>query len=640
MSFVSVMIGILLLTTGVEASEKWGKVSKDVLEMTSIPEDPDADAVILFDKGDLEIKRSLHADRMIRFEVTYTRHRRIKILTKAGVDDYADVTIPFWHKDKVKKLEAQTFLSDGSKIKLNKKEIQETRSTNYKRKIFAIPGVVPGAVIEYRYTRRSKYLSFVEPWFFQSNSPTRLSQLTMRVSPALQYSFLSANLDRMEPIVEDDIVLTRDGTELYRYTWQMENVPGLEHEPYMINPRDYWPALYFQLIGYVDYTGFFVELVSEWKDIAEPWVDILSSHIKQDNGLKGIALEKVGSTANRDVQALYDFVRDSVATGGPIGFGSKRLKKPRAALDDGAASPVAKNLLLTNLLRHAGYDAFPVLISTRSHGELFDDWPSILQFNHLIVCCTHKGRVWFMDPGDEFCPYGLLPADDLVVAGLALREKEPGLVRIPSPKSLSSNRVETHGTLDLAGDLVGITTIRFEGYSGAEHRREIEESGEEAYVEALVENRFPSATIDSFTIVNAEVPNAPLEITLSCQVEGFAEVAGDLVYVSPSLVHGLDSNPFKRSDRKHPVEFRFRSTWTEKLELDLPEGYRVVEAPKSGRINSSLMTYTATRSAEKISTQRYFALKSTLYEPEQYDRLRRSYEAVVDSDQALYVLGK
>lgn len=276
----------------------------------------------------------------------------------------------------------------------------------------------------------------------------------------------------------------------------MENVPGLEPEPFMINPGDYRPALYFQLIGYVDYTGSLVELVSEWKDIAEPWVEILSPYVKQDEGLKDIALEKTGSTTNEDVQALYAFVRDSVSTGQRVSFGSKRLKKPRSALDDGSASPVAKSLLLTNLLRHAGYDAFPVLISTRSHGGLFDDWPSILQFNHVIACCIHEGRVWFLDPGDEYCPFGLLPADDLVVAGLALREEKPGLVRIPTPTTPSRNWVETQGTLDQAGNLAGRTIIRYEGYSSARQRRKIEASGEEEFVKALVGDRFPSAIVD------------------------------------------------------------------------------------------------------------------------------------------------
>ena len=179
MPFFYAVIGILVLTSGVEA-EKWGKVSKEVLQMESIPEDPDADAIILFDRGDLEIDH---------FEVNFTRHRRIKILTKAGVDDYADVDVPFWHEDKIRKLEAQTFLPDGSKIKLNKRDIQETKSTNYKRKIFAIPGVVPGAVIEYRYTRRSKHLYFVEPLVLPIGQPDKTERAhdARESDPAIQH---------------------------------------------------------------------------------------------------------------------------------------------------------------------------------------------------------------------------------------------------------------------------------------------------------------------------------------------------------------------------------------------------------------------------------------------------------------------
>ncbi|MEL7121624.1 MAG: transglutaminase, partial [Bacteroidota bacterium] len=67
-----------------ESNIKFGKVSKEELAMTIYPKDSSASAVILHDKGDLNFDFAGN-DHGIILE----KHRRIKILKKAGFD-YGD----------------------------------------------------------------------------------------------------------------------------------------------------------------------------------------------------------------------------------------------------------------------------------------------------------------------------------------------------------------------------------------------------------------------------------------------------------------------------------------------------------------------------------------------------------------------
>ena len=95
-------------------AQEWGKISKDILRATSMPELPNAEAIILFDKGENHIT---YENKLI-----FKRHRRIKIFSEAG-KKYANISISYWYKDTLEKIRAQVILPNGKKIKLNKKNI-------------------------------------------------------------------------------------------------------------------------------------------------------------------------------------------------------------------------------------------------------------------------------------------------------------------------------------------------------------------------------------------------------------------------------------------------------------------------------------------------------------------------------------
>ena len=86
---------LLAATSHPALAGDWGKVPEEDLAMTQLQEDPSADAVFLFDRGELKITE--------RRTLELSHHRRIKILTDRGLK-YADVAIPVWHEDKVKNL--------------------------------------------------------------------------------------------------------------------------------------------------------------------------------------------------------------------------------------------------------------------------------------------------------------------------------------------------------------------------------------------------------------------------------------------------------------------------------------------------------------------------------------------------------
>ena len=73
---------------------KFGRISADELTMTTYDKDPDASAIVLFDKG----KTTLEYQEGQGFMVVMRRHVRIKILNKKGFD-WADFSVPYYESN-------------------------------------------------------------------------------------------------------------------------------------------------------------------------------------------------------------------------------------------------------------------------------------------------------------------------------------------------------------------------------------------------------------------------------------------------------------------------------------------------------------------------------------------------------------
>ena len=97
-AFLLHLCAILLLPVLALAQEKtlkWGDIPRAGLELASFPNDTNATAVVLGDIG-----RVNFAD---DFALIFTRHRRIKILSKAGYN-WGDYAISYYAKDHIQSI--------------------------------------------------------------------------------------------------------------------------------------------------------------------------------------------------------------------------------------------------------------------------------------------------------------------------------------------------------------------------------------------------------------------------------------------------------------------------------------------------------------------------------------------------------
>ena len=73
----------------------WGDIDPSDLAMTTYDLDSTARAVVLADEGYAVVRN----DESSRYQYVLRRHRRVKILREAGIQQYGDVNIYFYHNN-------------------------------------------------------------------------------------------------------------------------------------------------------------------------------------------------------------------------------------------------------------------------------------------------------------------------------------------------------------------------------------------------------------------------------------------------------------------------------------------------------------------------------------------------------------
>ena len=434
---------------------KWGNVVPDSVMGLKPLADTSYSARVLFDIGEIRLS-------MKNLNLAHERHRRIKILNKEGLK-YADVSIPFWHEDRFSYTKAQTILPNGEVIELSKSDIHtESIDGKHKRRKFSIPGAEVGAIIEYKYSIKTDYLSSFEPWYLQHEIPTHLSRVNYIIPEGFDYKVYTDNID---PFYRPEVYDTKlpGGWTAKELEYVFKNLEPIKKEPFMTSMNDYRKTIHFKLLNFNNS----VDFNSSWQDVS--W-GIFPEYRKYLNGDAMLA-DRVQQLSNGTdkyldwVDEMFSFVRDNISKE-DFDYLYSSLDKPSAIISDKRATATEKNLLLITMLNQAGFKAEPGLLSTRSHGKIKLQIPRASAFNKLITVLSYEGSYFFMDASGEYCPREMMYPDNYGQMVFIVRKTDPEFVKLPKPSQLSKKQVAiTNAELMDDGSLRFDAEVRFEGFS-------------------------------------------------------------------------------------------------------------------------------------------------------------------------------
>lgn len=629
---------------------KWGNVNKKEVAKMEYEAFPNAEAIILGDYGTINIG----AD----YRLVFKRHIRVKVLKKGGLDQ-ASIKVPFYsHKGiyTCSNIKAQSYTMEEGKVvqsKIKKQEVFTEKKDDYwSFKSFAVPNVQVGSVFEYSYTLTTKHITFLEDWVFHNEMPTLYSGFTILGLPG--------NLD-FTYLIEGQKLIGK-----YQYKqgpishWSLKNLPPLENEPMLANPMNYANKIRFQLKGYTvqssgsdSYQGTntqttYKKLMSDWPQIVKKqlWGDTdftypftHKKHYADDVAqvISGISDKK------KQMIAVYNHCRDYFNWDGyhHIYFKDNEDRKIVGGMELGSG-PI--NLYLTAMLREAGLEAHPVLISTRSHGKVHQEVTFLKQFNHVIVYVEIDKKGYFMDASMKSSPYNILPVKSMNEVGFMVMKKEGVWVKVPASRT---NMIVSQYRIDLTDVETPKyeTSMQYKGVYQVYERNMLAKMGEEEYVKSKFPETKLGATLDSSEVRRRDQKDKPLVVTgyLSMPMEDADEDA-DILYIPLFLEDAVLKTPFQNEKRYYPVEYPYTRSYVTTVSIEIPEGYKVDELPENKQVKlpngMGLFDYKVTVEDQTVNVSTTVNIKKGKIKPNYYPELREFYTQIIGKFKETLVLKK
>jgi hypothetical protein len=578
----SIVFLLTLFAVGVSAGE-WGKISEKEWNLGAPADYPDANAVIIFDEGSMDVKIGA---------ITTYRHLRMKILNKAGIDEIGEIGITYYDDDKIKDLKAQTITPDGEVHKVSQKGINTQSFGSYKRKVISFPSLTDGCIIEYICRVVNERYGNLDPWYFQDTKLYTLhSEFCLNLWPGFTYSTAALNIppDKQNPRLEE--LMNPDnfaGGKIMAYTWSMENLPPIKDEPYMRSPRNYMACIYNQLEKYSS-PQYSTSFVRDWTDLGSRFQEILEHDYIDPRQPGADKSQMIGHlvdslTAGRDdnssrAKALYNFVKSEFKNDYSDETNYWLNENLIQLLQKKTGSPSEKNVLLVQLLKGAGMPSWPVLIGTR-HDRVF--LPKIYQFHQfdlLIAAVEIDSVLVFLDATSKFCPFGVLPPQSRVPGGCLIDGKKSGIVTLITSDMKSARYDRTKMYVSDDGSVACTTQVKFQGFLASVFGKLYEGQPEKEFLQSCFFDRLKATySIDSMVFEQPEDDLFTAEIAYT--ISDFARKLDNNSLVRP-LQFMFSENPFKSEKRFVPIDFIYPFDYQNIVEI-YPAGelssYKLPEA--------------------------------------------------------------
>lgn len=563
---------IIILFISCAQNKEWAtRINWKEYQFSNLPgekEFPDYDAIVLLDEGKMETSGKAETPLTI-----FSRHRMTKILTTRGYR-YANIAIQYSPGTRVEYIRARTISPDGKITVLDHKKIYDVNLypdfvfySDQRAKIFTMPAVEKGSIIEYRYELYIPQVTFGHSWQFQEDVPTLISRFTL-LEPLGKSADVNYKLYGIE--IEPEIVKNPEGFKS-TYFWEARDIPALKIEQGMPPLSECTAQLAISPLG-----------IKNWDDVSDWYYEISESRIKANQELIEFTKSLVDSIDDdlTKLKTIYEWVRDQVRyISVSIGIGGFQPHYASDVFVNKYGDCKDMTTLLCSMARAIGIDAYQALISTHQNGVPDTSMASPYHFNHVIAYCPDVGDsagVW-MDATEKGCPFGLLPWYDRGLPTLVVGKYDGAGIKY-SPKTASSLnktlidwdvKLQTdgsaiiHGTTELSGDLS--SDIREELFYASKDTRK-------RWLETYLAQKCSGAKLDTFSITGLFPVNDPLIISYQFQTKTFATKRTNQLSFRPGQIASFTLPDYFRSkERFHPLQFKYGSILKLKLNIQLPD---------------------------------------------------------------------
>ncbi len=591
--FTLLLFGTIAFTSKaqtVPSTQPYGKIDQADLEMKACDFEKDANAEVLFEKGNVYFSSDFNI-------ITNEIHKRVKIFNDNGKKE-ADVHIEYYGGSRLEYItgvQAQTINLIDGKIQITKIDKSQifTKSIDKVRSelTFTLPNVKPGCVIEYKYSISTNDSFDMPSWYFQEKIPVRYSEFNISI-PDLFYFRRQPNITQSfvkhTTSSEGRSYIPPRETNGYPYneemeTWGMANIPSLPDEPFMSSFEDNLQSIRFQLVSFRPIGGFQSTGSDSWAKVG--------GHLSDDEDFGGQLKRKLN---NEDV--IISKAKALKTDDDKIAYVFNEVKKSMKwneidhwytndgtyrAWENKTGNSAEINLVLYHLLKQSGVQVYPMIVSTRQHGKVRPYFTSTVQFNRAVVYAPiDSNKEYILDATGKYNQYNETPAELLNSSGLYIDKSKNLYDIIYLRNDLPARQIVLiDADIKPGGKLEGTAQISSNSYYKIDAKERYKKDGEKKYIDYLRDDD-NNLKISSLTFENMDVDTLPLTQNIKFDLD-LAGSDENYIYLNPNLFTSLKSNPFLSENRMTDIDFGYMRSYSINGVYKIPAGYKTDAIPKS-----------------------------------------------------------
>ena len=666
MKLINVLL--LLVLTGFSAqAQKYelGEVTKEELEEKKHPTDASAPASIIFSKGESYMAFAESKGFSLVTEVQV----KIKIYTKEGYD-WANKAVMYYYseneRESVDVSKAATYNLEGGAIKKTKLksegEFTEQVNKYWKRRKITMPDVKEGSIVEYKYTITSPFIHVMPDWKFQESIPVGHSEFTTRIpeyfvfntnfrgyyAPKVTKKSASRSLNFTEKTRQDNrpTQITNSKVDYVEeaITYTLDKLPGMKNEKYTSNVDNYTASVEHE----ISLTRYPQEPV---KTFSSSWEDVAKTIYKNEEF--GAELKRTGyfeddlkallagiTSPQEKVGTIFNYVKSRMNWNEYFGYYCQDGIKKAYTTKVGNVAEI--NLMLTAMLRYAGLDANPVLVSTRSNKIAL--FPNRSAFNYVIAAVVIDNKMVLLDATSKSAVPNILPTRALNWMGRLIKDDGSSMAIDLMPQSLSKEVVNLMVSLDKEGKISGKARDQYFDQNAFTFREQFLGVSKESYLEQL-EGRHKGLEIAEYKVTNDKDLSKPVVEEYDFKHNAVTDIIGDKMYINPMLFLTTAENPFKQEKREYPVDFVYPHQDKYMINIALPDGYVIESLPTSIALSmeenmGSFKYNIASSNPKQVQISAVMDINYATIPQDYYTTLKDFFQKVIEKQNEKIVLKK
>ncbi|MGD0830746.1 MAG: DUF3857 domain-containing protein [Terracidiphilus sp.] len=661
------LVSLLLSPAFVRAQFK--QPTSEELKMTSDPKAPGAAAVYL------NVEEVTDDD--LHFHSFYAR---IKVLTEKG-KELATVELPYVRSaamnnddklpfgmredQRVEDIKARTIHADGTVVPLTGKpedllgvkESTKNSEVQINRKVFTLPSVEVGCILEYFYKIRYDDFSSSTP-FWEIQKPYYIHNAHYAFTPAKEFLHGLANyyLDEnghpintlfVWQVLPAGVAVKRDVRG--HFSLDVSDIPATPEEDWMPPVQSLRYKVFFYMLAAESTKDF-------WSSEIKYWTKDVNRFVAPTQGIHDAVTGLIasGDSDLDKAKKLYkavqyldntDFSRKK-SDAELKQFNNKQTKVAEDIWKQKSGSSNEISLLYLSMLRAAGLDAKAMRIASRDRNIFDRTYMSLDQLEDTIIVLSLNGEQIRLDPGEKMCPFELLSWKHSNASGF-MEGSDGNATDNTPPQTYTDNNTTRRGdlTLDSQGGVQGTLRFAMIGQEALKWRQialRNDESEVKRQFDRWLETIVPAgleARIDHFA--NLDNPDANLVEIINAKGT-LGAGTGKRVLLPGVFFDTRNPRPFvDEANRQEPVDMHYSEVVNDNVVYHFPDNLKVegtpqdAQIPWAGKANFSISTLPA---HGQITVNRKFARAFTFVMKDQYQDLRGFYQKIAAADQQQLVL--